>query len=227
MEDVLTPCPDCGEPTEHRVLKATPNNLTAECAQCGHVHTFSPPHLRTVEIQVVLSEGDESQPGRIETPSDEQIGIGDEFEMAGHRCLVTGIELHAEGKKDRAEAAEIKVIQAKVFDQVPLKISVNDGEVTRSHEVAMDPDAPVQVGEVIDVGKRLVCVKTLKSDQNRTLHKGFLLARNIVRAFCDPAPAGTVAGEVVATRRRGRNSRSAGGPSPRIKGPRGQGPKRR
>lgn len=226
MELVLVHCPVCAEETEHQLLKASEHNVTVRCEECRDTRTMSPPRLRTVTLQVIVSEGPESWTAHLDAPSDETIGVGDEFEFEGHRMIVTGIDM-PEGKATSGMARDVHVVHAKVFDKVSLKISVNEGEVTRSYELQVDPDRPVQIGEVLAVDDRLVAVKTMKSDQNRTLHKGVLAARNLVRVFCDPAPPHAVAGEVVLTRRRGAPKGSTQGPKSRIKAPRAAGPRRR
>ena len=228
MDDtVVTECPTCGV-TEHDVLKAGEASVTVRCTECHEVRTFSPPRMRVVRLRLIVSHDKESWSTFLETPSDEEVAVGHEFEMDGHRMLVTGIETVTEGAPDKARASDVRVVQAKVFDEVALKLSLNEGEVTTSFEVPLDPDVPVHVGEVFEAQGRRMVVKTLKSDQNRTLHKGFLLARNVRRAFCDPAPEGVQPGEVVSTRRRGAPaSRKGEGPTSRIKAPRPLGRKPR
>ena len=84
----------------------------------------------------------------------------------------------------------------------------------------MDPDHPVQIGEIYESEGRLMAIKTLKSDQNRTLHKGFLLARNVRRAFCDAAPMDMRPGDFMSVRRRGAPANRKGdGPTSRVKAP--------
>ncbi len=221
MDDaVITHCPACGEETEHAVLKAGDANVTVQCSVCFDVRTFSPPRLKLVRLRLVVSHGEASWSDFLETPSDEEIAVGFEFELDGHRMLVTGVETTTEGRHEKARASDIRVVQAIVFDEVALKLSLNEGERTSSFEVNVDPDHPVHVGEVYEAGGRRMAVKTLKSDQNRTLHKGFLLARNVRRAFCDPAPEGARVGDVVATRKRGAPAdRKDKGPTSRVKAP--------
>lgn len=219
-ETVTTHCPVCGEETEHAVLKASEASVTVRCTECQDVRTSSPPRMRVVRLRLVVSHGEESWSTFLETPSDEEVAVGHEFEQDGHRMLVTGIETVTEGAPQKARASDVRVVQAKVFDLVALKLSLNEGEVTTSFEVPLDPDTPVHVGEVYEAQGRRMIVKTLKSDQNRTLHKGFLLARNVRRAFCDPAPESVQPGEVVPVRRRGAPaSRKGQGPTSRVRAP--------
>lgn len=218
MEDVIIDCPVCKRPMQHALLKATPHSITVRCKECDDVRTMSPPQMKTLELKLVVSHAGEAWSDRIEVPSDEEIEVGFEFELNDHRMIVTGLEF-PEGKADKGLARDIKVLHAKVFDTVPLKLSVNEGDITKSFRLDVDPDRPVQIGEVVRADGRLLLIKTLKSDQNRTLHKGGLPARNVVRAFCDPAPLRAREGQVMTTRPRGRAKpgapRTTFGPGPR------------
>lgn len=222
-EIILDTCPECGE-DEQEVLHGRPQTLTIRCLGCGAVRSINPPKQETtIDVNTVVSDEDRSWNVQLPTGSREEIRVGDEFELDGHRMIVTAIELDGQQKAPKAMAPLIRNLFAKVFDTVPLKISINEGEVTKSHRLDVDPDMQVPIGLVLEVDGQVLAVKTLKSDQNRTLHKGFLLARNIRRAFCDPAPRRAKAGDVVETRPRGRREgEPSKGPSPRIKGPRGQ-----
>lgn len=194
-------CPECDD-GDLAVIHETPNHVTLRCDSCGHMHRESPRHLRAIEVPLIISDGAASHRSALPVASTDEVRVNDEFEHDGHRMLVTAIE-GPDGPVRSARMADIKALHAKLFDQVAVKFSINEGETTRSYTVDMEPEQEVHVGEVLDLEGRLAVVKTLKSDQNRTLHRGFLLARNVRRAFCDPAPSGTRRGQRVATRTRG------------------------
>lgn len=226
--DLFDPCPECGE-EEHAILHERPQSLTIQCTECSSVRSINPPkRAPIIDINTVVSQDTQSWNVSIPTPSDESIEEGDEFELDDHRMIVTAIELAGQQRKPKALARDITTLFAKVFDTVPLKLSVNEGEKTRSYKLDVEPDMEVPIGLVLEVEGRLLAIKTLKSDQNRTLHKGFLLARNIRRAFCDEAPRRAKVGQVVGTRRRGLPpGEKSSSPSNRIKGPRQGSGKRR
>ncbi len=222
-EFILDSCPDCGE-EEQQVLHGSTGSLTIRCTDCHAVRTINPPKQESViEVNTVVSHDNQSWNVRIPTPSLETISLSDEFELDGHRMIVTAIELDGQQSVKKAKATDVRTLFAKVFDTVPLKLSVNERDVTKSYRLDVDPDMEIPVGLVLEVEGILLAIKTLKSDQNRTLHKGFLLARNVRRAFCDPAPRRAKPGDVVTTRRRGLPAgEKSKAPSPRVKGPRGQ-----
>ncbi len=205
MEDIaLADCPTCGDAEEHEVLNATANSVTLRCLECGHVQAQAPAAARALELQLVISDqGGQAFADSFMVVAGEDVAVGDEFEHQGRRLLVTGIEAQDGSFPSKAATEAIRVLHAKRFDVVILKLSLNEGEKTRSFEQVVDPDDPIAIGKVRVADGVPMVVKTLKSDQNRTLHKGFLLARNIRRAFCDAAPPGSRQGEGIDTRRRG------------------------
>lgn len=222
METDESICPDCGN-DEFAVLKETPQNVTVQCDECHTVRSFSPRKIRIIDLNTVVSDGEESWNVQLPTPSEEPVAVGDEFELDDHRMLVTTIEIAGQQRPKKALAKDITTLFAKVFDTVQLKLSVNERDVTRSYRIDVNPDKEIPIGLILEAGGELLVIKTIKSDQNRTLHKGFLYARNIRRAFCDPAPRRAKVGQIVGTRRRGAPAERKGAPpSPRIKGPRGQ-----
>ena len=204
MEDILTRCPDCLEDTEHALLKESSSGLTVQCHDCDRVHKFSPRRAKVITVSLVVSRGDQSHTDSFDTFDEETISVNDEFEHQGHRMIVTGMEGDDGRHHEKLEAKVIKVLHAKVFDTVPLKMSVNEKEITKSYQLEVSPERAVSIGEIIAVDGKKLKVKTLKSDQNRTQHKGFLLARNIRRAFCDEVPHWVKEGKIMAVRKRGR-----------------------
>ncbi len=226
MEPVITDCPKCGHVTEHQLLKPGENSITVQCDDCGLVRSITPPRVRIIDLKLIVSDEGVARNERMEVPRQEEVAVGLEFDLNDQRLIVTGIEI--EGKQvKKAKAEDIKVLHAKVFNTVPLRFSVNEDDKTTSFRVDVDPDTPVSIGEVFKVDGQLICVKTIKSDQNRTLHRGYLAARNIVRCFCDPAPWKAKPGQIVKARKRGAPPTRRSAPTSRVKAPRAAGPRRR
>ena len=204
MDVVQHPCPACEEEVQD-VLRVSPNSMTLRCQECGHVFTTSPPPQETmIGAALIISDGDKSTRSQIELVRQDEVVVGYEFDHEGHRLLVTGLESHEGIPETKLLGSQIRTLYAKVFDFVGLKLSLNEGENTRSFETPTSPEEKVRIGDVWEVDGVKMVIKTMKSDLNRTLHKGFLLSRNVRRAFCDPAPEGAVAGDQVAVRPRGK-----------------------
>jgi uncharacterized Zn finger protein len=222
-------CPHCAGVQEHEVLRAAASGWTVACTVCGKVRTLpAPKQERYVAVPVILSEGAASRTAQVQVPLDRAVAVDDEFDLEGHRIRVTTVEV-AEGRRPKsAKGRDVRTLYAVLFDSVTLHYTVNQGEVTRSFQEAVSPESEVHVGTVREVQGVRLAVKTLKSDQNRTLHRGFLLARNVRRVFADVAHAKAKPGAKVKTRSRGAGPWGPQGkrPSNKDKRPRGLGSRR-
>ena len=229
-EDLLElDCPDCGEVQEHQVLRAAAAGWTVSCTVCGKVRTLPAPRQeRFRAVPVVLSEGAASRTAQLQVPIAGTVGVDDEFDLDGHRVRVTAVEMPDGQRPKKAPGRDVKTLYAVVFDTVTLHYTVNQGDVTRSFQEQVVPEEEVHVGSVREVQGHRLAVKTLKSDQNRTLHRGYLLARNVSRVFADVAHAKARPGAKVKTRQRGAGPWGNNGarPSNKDKRPRGLGSRR-
>lgn len=230
LQDLLDlDCPDCGAVQEHEVLRAAASGWTVSCTVCGKVRTLpAPKQERFLAVPVILSEGATSRTAHVQVPLDGKVSTDDEFDLEGHRIRVTAVEVEAGRRPRSAKGRDVRTLYAVVFDTVTLHYTVNQGDVTRSFQEEVVPETEVHVGTVREVQGVRLAVKTLKSDQNRTLHRGFLLARNVRRVFADVAHAKARPGAKVKTRQRGAGPWGPQGkrPSNKDKRPRGLGPRR-
>ena len=203
-EVVALECPTCGGVEDHVVLRAAESGWTVECLECHTKRTMPAPRKpRTTKVPVILSQGATARSLQIEVPLDEPVALDEEAEVDGQRIRFTALETREGTRPKKAPGRDIRTLYAVVYDTVRLRYTVNQGEVTQSFQEEAPPEAEIHVGLVREVqGVRLV-VKTLKSDQNRTLHRGFLLARNVRRIFADLAPRGSKVGQPVKVRKRG------------------------
>lgn len=203
-EGVFLECATCGDVEEHALLRAAESGWTVECLECRTKQTMpAPPKQRMTVVPVVLSDGAAARSIQLEVPLDGPVAVDEEAEVEGKRIRFTAVERRDGSRPKKAPGRDIKTLYAVAYDTVRLRYTVNEGEVTRSFQEEAPPEEEIHVGIVREVqGLRLV-VKTLKSDQNRTLHRGFLLARNVRRIFADVAPRGSKIGQPAKARRRG------------------------
>lgn len=206
---VLLDCPHCGEVEAHDVLRAATSGWTVECLVCHNVRTLeAPAQERYVPVPAILSDGATARTVELAVPLDGEVAIDDEFDFEGSRVRVTSVEKRDGTRPKSAPGRDVKVLYAVKFDTVVLRYTVNQGDVTRSFREPTPPEDEVHVGSVREVQGVNLLVKTLKSDQNRTLHRGWLFARNVRRVFADLAPSKAKAGQRYETRRRGADPRS-------------------
>lgn len=220
-------CPSCMEVTDHVVLRAAAANWTLRCEGCGKIRTVpAPKQPRMHLVPVILSEGATSRNAQVAVELEGNVSVDDEFTLEGRRIRVTAVESKEGMRPKRLAARDVHVVYAVLFDTVNLHYTVNQGEVTRSFQESVSPEEEIHVGTVREVQGVRLALKTLKSDQNRTLHRGFLLAKNVSRVFADLAPSKAKPGEKVRTRNRGAGPWGSKGPSNKDRRPRGLGGRR-
>ncbi len=229
-EALILDCPDCGEEQGHEVLRAADSGWTVQCARCKRIRTLPAPRQeRTMPVPVILSRGATSESAQLQVPVEAGVSLNDEYELDGHRLRITAIELRDGTRPSHAAGQVLKTLYAVVFDTVRLHYTVNQGEITTSYQEDVSPEEEIHIGTVREVKGIKLAIKTLKSDQNRTINRGFLLARSITRVFADVAGKRARAGDKVKTRSRGAGpwgQARTKGPIKRIGRPRGSGPKK-
>jgi uncharacterized Zn finger protein len=224
---IVLDCPTCERERGHEVLRAADSGWTIQCVTCGRVSTLPAPRKeRTIEVPVILASGATSQTARLHVPVVAGVAVNDEYDLDGHRVRITAVELRDGTRPARAAGPEVKTLYAVVFDTVTLHYTVNQGEVTKSFQEQVSPEEEVHIGSVREVDGVKLAIKTLKSDQNRTIHRGFLLARSITRVFADVAARKSRVGDKVRIRSRGAGPWGSKGPSNKDRKPRGAGPRR-
>jgi uncharacterized Zn finger protein len=220
-------CPDCEEVWEHTVLRAADSGWTVKCLRCKRVRTMpAPKQERFVPVPVIISEGGNSRTERLQVPLDGWVANDDEFDLDGHRVRVTAVEIDAGQRPKKAKGRDVRTVYAVMFDTVTLHYTVNMGELTKSFQEDVVPEEEIHVGSIREVKGERLAIKTLKSDQNRTLHRGYLYARNVSRVFADVARS--KGGTRERTRQRGAGPWGNNGarPSNKDKKPRGLGSRR-
>ncbi len=224
-DDLVLDCPDCEEPTDHEVVRAAAAAWTVQCVECGRVRTLPSPKMpKPVLVPVILAEGATSRKTVLELGTGDVVHNDDEFQLEGHRVLVTALELRDGQRPAKSKAEDLHQVYAVIFDTVTLHYTVNEGETTRSFQEPVSPEEEVHIGTIRDVAGLKLAIKTLKSDQNRTLHRGFLLARNVNRVFADVAAKKKARhGDKVKTRNRGAGPWGSKGESNKDRKPRGTG----
>jgi len=203
-EALALECPTCGEVQDHVLLRAAESGWTVECLECHTKRTLpAPAKVRMTKVALILSDGATARSGQLEVPLDEPVSTDEEAEFEGKRIRFTQIEKKDGTRPKQAPGRDIKTLYAVVYDTVRLRYTVNEGELTRSFQEEAPPEEEIHIGIVREVqGVRLV-PKTLKSDMNRTIHRGFLMARSVRRIFADVAPRGSKIGQKAKVRFRG------------------------
>ncbi len=186
-DTIVYVCPDCGEETEHQILKGRMGKATLEgtfrCNECGKVtsETIRIPEL--LRVPVIYSDGDVSEPAVTTLESNDIVEIDDEFEMDdGRKVCVTYIDV-ADGRRvKKALATDIKKLWVKRFDILSVKVSVNDSRKTYPLRVQAEPDDEFVVGSMLKFEDFDCLIHAIKTKHSLVRH-GSAEARDITRIY--------------------------------------------
>ncbi len=148
-------CSKCGEETLHQVLKGrtgkgSKNVLTAtvQCSQCQHIHKEVVKGESKRKLRLIVSHREASIKDSVEFPVSDVLRVGDVFFYKEYDVLITGIETE-KARVGRAGVEKIKTLWVKRFDYVDVKVSIKEGETTRSFKIECNPNDEFNVGQEV------------------------------------------------------------------------------
>jgi uncharacterized Zn finger protein len=151
--DVIVECPACSSEEPHEVLKQN-GQATLRCLACDHVHKKRVHEPSTVELRVVVSQGQESFSTNTTVREDETVHVGDEFVLEAKEGVfgveVTSVEVEDEGdnrRVDEARANEAGTVWTRVVDNVSVPVTLHTDDETVSRSMTVPGDYPFVVGE--------------------------------------------------------------------------------
>ena len=173
-DTIVYVCSDCGEETEHQILKGRMGKATLEgtfrCNECGKVTSETIRIPEIITVPVIYSDGDVSEPTSTTLESNDLVQIDDEFEMDdGRRVCVTYIEV-ADGRRvKKCVATDIKKLWVKRFDVLSVKVSVNDNRKTYPLRVQAEPDDEFVVGSMLKFEDFDCMIHAIKTKHSRDI----------------------------------------------------------
>ena len=173
-DTIYNECPDCGDVTEHKILKAKMGNFnvngTFQCKECGRVFSGVIRLPKEFEVKVLLSDGDLTETTQTMLREDEIVAVGDEF------------DLDDGSRKKKVPATEVKALWVKAFGVLMVKVSVNDYKKTYPMLCEAEPDDEFTVGMFMHFDLWDCVIHAIKT-KDRLLRKGTAEARDIVRIY--------------------------------------------
>ena len=152
--DVIVECPACSSEEPHEVLKERGGQATLRCLACDHVHKKRVREPSTVELRVVVSQGEESFSTQTTVQEDETVRVGDEFVLEAEEGVfgveVTSVEIEEEGDNRRLEEAraeEAATVWTRVVDNVTVPVTLHTDDDTVSRRMTVPGDYEFVVGE--------------------------------------------------------------------------------
>jgi len=186
--EIVTECPACGAETAHEILggrvvgkRQIVLKSSVRCCECGHVHAVEIAEEMPMGVPIVVSWMEESARSSIPLPPSEEVKVGDELYHDGHRIIVTSLETKGD-RRDGAKAKDIVTIWAKRFDKVWVKISLDRHGKVYSKEILAIPEEEFEIGDVIEIEGNCAAITSIRLE-GRTIHKGSVAARDIVRVY--------------------------------------------
>ena len=186
-DTIYNECPDCGDVTEHKILKAKMGNFnvngTFQCKECGRVFSGVIRLPKEFEVKVLLSDGDLTETTQTMLREDEIVAVGDEFDLDdGRHVQITYIELPDGSRKKKVPATEVKALWVKAFGVLMVKVSVNDYKKTYPMLCEAEPDDEFTVGMFMHFDLWDCVIHAIKT-KDKLRRKGTVEARDIVRIY--------------------------------------------
>jgi uncharacterized Zn finger protein len=109
--------------------------------------------------------------------------VGEEFFWEDHNLIGTSIE--KDGRRVmKCRAKEISCLWLKVFDTVPVKVSIVKGANTKSEKVEAAPEEEFAVGDILEFGREKVVIDKIKTTRRMVYREGAPIeARDITRVY--------------------------------------------
>ena len=183
--------------TEHNVLrrqvKGEGEDVLVQCVDCQEVQTL---HLRpgkAVSITSILSDGADSRTDYVEADDDEKISVGDVFEHDEILYKITRLDDSESRPKKIIDARDISTLWAVRCDKAVVRLTMTDGEESRSKTIECSPEDVFSCGSIMEVDGERWRIRALHTGRGRTL-RGKRSAMDIKRVYLHP-PYGRVRGE--------------------------------
>ncbi|MCK5559236.1 MAG: hypothetical protein KAJ51_01535 [Thermoplasmata archaeon] len=185
-------CPKCNDETIHTILKGKLSkkrrketlDCTVKCTKCKSVHQTLIQTPKTISVPIIISKMGESTQNNIELNSNDALEVGDEIILDNNNLMITSLETHENKRVTKTEIPNLRTIWAKLYDKVRVKISVNKGGVTFTHDIWAVPDEEFFIGDILNLGKLKTVIHRIKTNDKLLKSEGAMAtARDIVRLY--------------------------------------------
>ena len=186
-DSIYFECPDCDDATEHDVLKGRMGKASLEatlkCTECNRTFSTTISLPKIIKTQIVISDGPVSERTVTEIEEDDIIAVGDEFFIEdGRRLRVCSIELPGDKRVKKARASKVKMLWTQQFDDLSIKVTINNDRVSYSRRINAEPDDEFTIGHRLDLEDMNCFIHAIKT-RERLVQHGSAEARDIVRIY--------------------------------------------
>jgi uncharacterized Zn finger protein len=170
---ITTICPQCGDESDHEVLKES-GDLLVRCTACGAVHHVPIPKETILTVKAIVSREASSEVCTVELLEEDVVSVGD-YMVAdcgdeGLSVEVTSIE-SGDKRVERASAPEISALWTRVIEEVVVRASVHKGWKTYPLYKLCDGEEPFAVDGVYTFGNVRFRISHIKMREGQVLRK--------------------------------------------------------
>ena len=186
-ETIYYDCPDCDDETIHDVLRGRMGKASLECTlkctECGRTFATTIPLPKIIKMQVVISDGPVSERTVTEIEEDDIIAVEDEFFLEdGRRLRVCSIELPGDKRVKKSKASKVKMLWCQQFDNLTIKVTINNDRVSSSRRIPALPDDEFVIGNRLELEDMDCFIHAIKTREKLIQH-GQAEARDIIRIY--------------------------------------------
>ena len=186
-------CESCGRATSHRVVRLDPPPSRgpvgtlqgiARCRICHLTHRFRVEAPRTVELDLIVSEGPESVRRRLRLPHGVPLSVEGEVPELDEHLRILRLDTHAGRTTSTARTESVATIWATRETGARVPVSIVEGRRTRSLKIVFAPELRLAVGGPVRIEGRDFEVSAVRARGRtwRELGDGFS-AREVVRLY--------------------------------------------
>ena len=184
-------CPSCGTWQIHEILseknKGGGTDYKVRCEGCSHIYLLEVRPPKEVRIKFTLSDGAHSIVEEIEVDEDETIYVNDVFDHDDKLWRVTQLHLKQEQSVQSTQPNNVVSAWAVRCDLVRIKITMTEGEESRTSIKESDPEEIFVCGSIIEFEGRKWRIRAIHTGRGRTL-TGRREASQIRRIYLHPPP---------------------------------------
>jgi uncharacterized Zn finger protein len=162
-------CETCGEETAHRILRVEPGRAggavrgVARCQNCRLTHPFVSAPARSVDIEVIASDGAQSVRRSASFPPREWLRLGDTIEVAGAPLKLTRLELADGSSEDAATADRIATLWGTREVEPTVRLALVEGARSRTVRVPSRTVPRFEVGATFRLGDAHLVISAMRA----------------------------------------------------------------
>ncbi len=184
-------CPACNEIQEHEIVQKREVgkgiDVKVQCNICSQVHKIHIRPEKSAKIPFLLSEGAESRSVSIEVDADELFRVGDIFEHDEKLWKINTLESTHNKFMRKSLPGRIGRITATRYDEVRVKITMTEGDVSTPSLLLCEPDRVFSTGSIIEHEGEKWKIRSINTTRGSTLY-GKFEAADIKRIYLQPPP---------------------------------------